>query len=202
MPRHFLIACAALSLAACGGTSIQPYPDIWPPLTGMSSDCREVQGLYVDPNAWAWERRGKAVKGEPGAGGTLDAAWIALGFTGQGAPGAGRREFTLAFDGADTLVMEYLINGKTAAVKRLGRDKWSCGADGLRVVTLELSGAVIDKVPSHGSAQRSATLYRVGDSLYSRTIDSSDIKLLHALPRHSLKEQWQRFPASAAFIPR
>ena len=60
------------------------------------------------------------------------------------------------------------MDNRPVASRRVEPDKWRCGSDGLHVVTLERSGALMDKVPNHGQMQRSAIhvlrpLGRTGD---------------------------------------
>jgi hypothetical protein len=193
--RTIALALSALSLNACGSTTIEPYPRDWPALAGMSAGCGEVQGVYADPNIMHWDKVERSAGVVSRTGGHLDAAWVTFAFIDQGAQRSGQRSFSIAFDGPDTLLIGYQFDGKLAASKRLGPDKWQCDKDGLHVTTLERSGALADKLPSHGMMRRSVTLYRVGDALYSKTVNNSRLMLLHALPQHYLDARWQRFDA-------
>ncbi|WP_056394015.1 hypothetical protein [Massilia sp. Root418] len=191
--RHAAIAIAvpcALLLSACGTTSVQDYPAAWPPLTGMSADCREVAGTYIDPNTRPWEPADAAGR-QP----NIYAAWVTLGFIAQGSAVGRKRSFSIAFADDGALVLGYLMDNRPVASRRLGPDKWRCGSDGLQVLTLERSGALMDKVPNHGEMQRTATLYRIGNTLYSKRVNDSRIKLLHVLPEQHYRVQWERFQA-------
>lgn len=188
--RHLAIACAVLLLSACSTTTVQDYPAAWPPLAGMSADCREAAGTYIDLNARPWEPVDAAGK-QP----NLYAAWATLGFIGQGnAPGR-KRSFAVTFVDADTLFISYLMDNQPVATHRLERDKWRCDADGLHVITIERTGALVDKVPNHGELQRTATLYRVGNMLYVRRATDARIMMLHVLPDQRFRSQWERFQA-------
>ncbi|KQV80277.1 hypothetical protein ASD15_15570 [Massilia sp. Root351] len=188
--RHLAIACAVLLLSACSTSTVQDYPAAWPPLSGMSADCREVAGAYIDLNARPWEPVDAAGK-QP----NLYAAWATLGFIEQGnAPGR-KRSFALAFIDADTLLISYLMDNQPVASRRLARNKWRCDAGGLHVTTMERSGALVDKVPNHGELQRTATLYRVGNTLYVRRATDARIMMLHVLPEQRFRSQWERFQA-------
>ena len=184
-----------LSIAGVFTTEhLQAYPPDWPALSGMSETCQEIQGTFVDPNRWRWEREEGGAK----YGGTREAAWIAFGLTGQEIrsedPRVTARVFALAFSSDQSLTVSYQIDGKEVASKSFEKDKLSCGKDGLTITTLERSGVVLDKLPNEGHTIRQATIYRFNGYLYVRTNSKTKARVLQVVPQSFFHQNWLRFP--------
>lgn len=173
---------------------VQPYPADWPPLSGMSETCHEVQGSFVDPNSWRWERE----EGRAKYGGTREAAWIVFGLTGKEIRSEDRkvtnRVFALAIRADQSLTVSYRIDGKEVASRSFGKDKVSCGNDGLTITTLEHSGVVLDKLPNEGHTIRQTTIYRFNGYLYVRTTYKTKAWVLQVVPQSFLNVNWFQFP--------
>ncbi|HEY6621089.1 MAG TPA: hypothetical protein VIY68_16195 [Steroidobacteraceae bacterium] len=193
-PALILLAgSAAWCLTACGATINVHYPSGWPPRVGMSSDCREVEGSYVDPNVFGYvfDKRGVAI----GRTGQVP-AWDAFGFD----PSLVRenektikdRTVSISFDGK-TLVLSYSMKGSVVLSKPVPGTKWSCTADGLKLTTINNPNAGFDKLPGHTARIRTSTLYRVGNQLIVKIADSSNGSLLYVLPSHDSSTSWFRF---------
>jgi hypothetical protein len=198
--RTVSILFIAFWLMSCGTTSTHQYPTQWPPLVGMSSDCREVRGTYIDLNVTHWEHVDQQQGVVTKTGGTLEAAWLAFGFVDLAAlrlndPNVKSRLFSISVDDADAFIIGYLIDGKVVSSKNFSKAQWSCEKDGLTITTLEKAGSIVDKIPSHGSSKRIATVYRVADQLYVKSIDTASIMLLHVVPEEDIQVRWYRFPA-------
>lgn len=178
---------------------VQTYPSDWPKLSGMSDTCIEVQGTFVDPNSWRWEREEK-----PGSplgskyGGTREAAWIVFGLPAQDVhsedPKIKSRAFTITIDPDQTVTINYFIEQKVVTSKSFAKDKWSCGKDGLTITILDRSGVVLDKVPNEGRTIRRSIIYRMRDHLYVKTIDETKARVIQVIPQSFLNVAWFKFP--------
>ena len=192
--RIALLSIVAFCLTACGTTAVHEYPRGWPPLAGMSSDCREVQGTYIDTNEWGhvFDKNG-VVTGNTGE----ITAWYAFGLN----PSSIRsnetqvrnRAISISYDGSEILVMNYYIEGNILLSKRIPDTQWSCSKDGLNLTTMENSDAGFDKLPGSYSGKRTSTFYRVGNQLIVKIINSGQGMLLYALPKHDYSVSWYSF---------
>ncbi|MGA2401728.1 MAG: hypothetical protein ABSG91_08470 [Syntrophobacteraceae bacterium] len=165
----------------------------------MSSDCQEIKGIYADPNVVHWEyEHYDQYGGVTRRGGKLEAAWFVFALQPDSLrlnePNVKSRAFSLYFGDSESVVIDYLIEGKVVSSKTIPKANWSCDRDGLTVTVQERTGSVVDKIPSHGTTSRIATVYRVGDQLYVKSLDSADIMLLHVVPKGDLEVRWYRFP--------
>lgn len=199
--RLLAILFSAFLTASCGTTKNQPYPSEWPSLVGMSLDCREVNGIYIDPNVMHWKFESyDAYGGSSKRGGKLEAAWHIL-FPGTDGlrledTNVKSRAFSLNFDEHNSLAMEYIVDGKIVSSKTIPRESLSCGKDGLTMTTTEKTGAVMDKIPSYGKTSRIATLYRLGSHIYVKSMDNTSGVMVHVLPFNYHDEEWYRFSSS------
>jgi hypothetical protein len=201
--RLLALLLALLPAVASAGVftteHVQAYPADWPTLSGMSAGCGEVQGSFVDPNTYRWER--EEFPGSPlGAkyGGIREAAWIAFGLTGQEVRSedhkATVRIFTISLRSDQSLTVSYEIDGKEVASRNFAQDKLSCGKDGLTITTIERSGVVLDKLPNEGHITRQSTIYRLNGYLYVRTASKTEARVLQVVPQSFLNVKWFRFP--------
>lgn len=182
-----------------GTESVQEYPSSWPKLSGMSDTCVEVQGTFIDTNRWRWEH--EEIPGSPlGSkyGGTREAAWIVFGLPAQDVHSEDRRiksrAFTITIDQDKTVTINYLIDQKVVTSKSFTKNKWSCGKDGLTIITLDRSGEILDKVPNHGRTIRRTNIYRMHEHLYVNTINEAKTRVIYVIPRSFLSVAWFRFP--------
>ena len=177
---------------------VQTYPSDWPKLSGMSDTCVEIQGSFVDPNSWRWER-----EENPGSplgskyGGTREAAWIAFGLPAQVVrsedPKVKSRTFTISIDPDRSVTVRYSIDEKVVTSRSFAKDQWSCGKDGLTITTLDRSGVVLDKYPNQGHAIRRSTIYRVNENLYIKTTYETKARVFYVVPQSFLNVSWLRF---------
>jgi hypothetical protein len=178
---------------------VQPYPAEWPVLSGMSETCLEVQGTYIDSNRWRWER--EEFPGSPlGSkyGGSLEAAWMALGFEEKDVRSQDRmvkfRAFNVAFDPDQSVTVTYLLDEKVVAVRNFARDKVSCTREGLTIAVLERSFDVpFFGFPNKGKSWTRSTLYKNQNHLYVKTIQDTKATVAHVVPQSFLNVYWFRF---------
>jgi hypothetical protein len=185
----------AWCLTAYGTTMSDEYPSGWPLLVGMSPDCREVHGNYIDPNDFGY---------------VLDKHGVVIGRTGQVAASYAfgidpslirenekkikNRTISISFDGG-ALVIGYFIEGKVVLSKTVPATQWSCGTDGLKLTALNNPNAGFDKLPGRMAMTRTSTLYRVGNQLIVRIANASRGRLLYFLPWHDSSILWFKFEA-------
>lgn len=185
-------------LTACGTTTAHEYPSGWPPLAGMSSDCREVQGTYIDPNHFGFIFDKHGVVSETESTGDVP-AWYAFGLDPSlvrfNETNVKNRAISISFDDTKTLVLSYFIEGKIVLSKNIPDTQWSCGKVGLNLITMDNPNAGFDKLPGHVASIRTSTLYRVGKRLIVKIADSGHGTLLYALPWHDSSISWFRFEA-------
>ena len=177
---------------------VQIYPPDWPKLSGMSDTCVEVQGTFVDPNIWRWER-----EENPGSplgskyGGTREAAWIVFGLPAQDVRSEDKkvksRVFTISIDPDQSLTVRYSIDEKVVASRSFTKDKLSCGKNGLTITTLERSGVVLDKLPNEGHTIRHSTIYKLNEHLYIKTTYETNARVFYIVPQSFLNVTWFRF---------
>ncbi|MCP5324931.1 MAG: hypothetical protein H7A09_01200 [Oceanospirillaceae bacterium] len=172
---------------------VQTYPSDWPQLSGMSDTCVEVQGSFVDPNSWRWEREEKGAK----YGGTREAAWITFGLPAQDVlsedPKVKSRTFTISIDSEQSVTVKYAIDENVVASRSFAKGKWSCGKDGLTITTLDRSGGVLDKLPNEGHTIRRSTIYRLNEYVYIKTLYETKARVFYVVPQSFLDVAWFRF---------
>lgn len=201
MNRLALIALFLSPFATAGVFTtehVQPYPSDWPQLTGMSDTCVEVEGAFVDPNTWRWDR-----EENPGSkygakyGGTRQAAWVAFGLSPSDVRPEDKnfrsRVFTISMAPNESLTIGYLIDGKVAASKSFTKDKLSCNKDGLTITVQDYSGAVLDKLPNEGRAIQRSTLYKLNGDLFVKTTNETKARIFQVVPQSFLNVHWFRF---------
>jgi hypothetical protein len=183
----------AWCLTACGATTNNEYPNGWPPQVGMSSDCREVQGNYVDPNLFGYvlDKHGVVI-GRTGQIPAWDAFGLDPSLVRENEKNVKNRTVSISFNGK-SLVLSYSIKGSLILSKPVPDTQWSCGADGLKLTTISNPNAGFDKLPGHIARVRTSTLYRVGNQLIVKIADSSKGNLLYVLPWHDSSILWFRF---------
>lgn len=178
--------------------TIQPYPSSWPALAGMSANCAEVQGSYIDPNErrWKHEQQPDSLYGEK-LGPQYDKAWIAFGLSPKEVQHETRyavpRVFSIEMAADRTVLVKYTIGGMLVSSRSFGRGQWSCNAEGLVLTVFDRKGRGIDKVPYHGHSITRATLYRVREHLYVKSERRSKDWLLHVVPQSYHDVDWLRF---------
>jgi hypothetical protein len=197
--RVVVVVALALEAASCWSAEVQPYPPGWPELAGMSADCREVAGMYVDPNRMHWQSVEQHGGVTSKRGGSLEAAWPAFGFLDYDRlrlndSSIRQRAFSIAFAPDGDLVIDYYLERNGVSTRRLDRSKWACDKNGLHATTLERKGVISDLIPNRGWSRRSVSLHRVGSELFVKEINESTIYYLHVLPVHDHEERWHRFP--------
>ncbi|MGO9137243.1 MAG: hypothetical protein ACLP9S_04580 [Syntrophales bacterium] len=194
-----LVCLTVCSLSSCGTTEVHKYPQDWLGLSRMSSDCREVQGTYIDTNKIGYifdnGESGKVI----GRTGEI-AAWYAFGLDPNAVhsneTNLKNREFSILFAENKVLVINYKIEGNVVISKKIPNTQWSCGKSGLILIAMENPHAHFDKLPGPCSGKRTSTLYRVGEELIIKITESGEGMLLYVLPWHDHTEWWYRFKAS------
>ena len=200
--RHLwtAILASALPLVALDVRAEEErYPDGWPSWSGMSADCREVFGTYIDPNVMRWDSNETTDTGVTvRRGGRLDAAWWAFGIRSDAlrlnTSREVRRSFSLARHG-DEVVLDYYVEGLRAESLTIGEGKWLCTVDGLSLVTRERFGNIID-APGHAKTTLTVTLYRIGPQLYVKSSSHADLRLFDFLPWREEDVRWYRFEST------
>lgn len=182
---------------------VQSFPIGWPALKGMSENCAEVQGSYIDPNQRRWEHEEFPASrlGEK-SGGQYHGVWWALGLSHQevqpDVQHAMPRTFSVALTENQGVSITYLIGEKLVSSRTFARGEWSCGADGLTLTVLDRKGPGMDKIPYHGHFVHRATLYRVNEDLYLKFERRSEMWLAHVVPQWSHDVEWLRFMGERA----
>ncbi|XLZ70600.1 hypothetical protein ABT364_01155 [Massilia sp. SR12] len=200
--RFALLGCLFLPLLAnavvLSGGRVQSFPSAWPALKGMSANCAEIQGSYIDPNQrrWDYEEFRESQLGVK-SGGHYHGVWWALGLPHQEVQPEVRhalpRTFAVVLTADQGVTINYRIGEKLISSRTFGKGEWSCDADGLTLTVLDRKGQGMDIIPYHGHFVRRATLYRVNEFIYLRAEDRSKTWLAHVIPKSSLNVEWVRF---------
>lgn len=165
----------------------------------MSADCAEVGGTYSDPNLMHWKSVEQHGSVSSKRGGSLEAAWSLFGFLDFSRLRLNdttikSRAFSISFAADGYLLIDYYVEGSLASTRRLDRSKWTCGKNGLQVITLERGGVISDLIPNDGWSRRTVNVNRVGSELIVKEINESRIYFLHVIPQHDYQVRWYRFP--------
>lgn len=177
---------------------VPPYPSDWPKLSGMSDTCVEVQGTFVDPNNWQWEREDNP--GSPWGskyGGTRVAAWIVFNLSPQDVHAASTkvksRAFTISIDPDQSVTVKYLLDEEVVAWRSFTKDKWSCGKDGLTITTRDESGFGFDIFPGEWRMIQRSTIYRLHGNVYIKTTFETKAWVFYIVPQSFLNVTWFKF---------
>jgi len=177
------------------GTKMSHDPSGSLRLVGMSPDCREVQGNYIDPNNFGYVLgKNGVVIGRTGQMGASSAFGIDPSLVRENERNLKNRTISISFDGK-TLVLGYCIEGRAVLSKPIPDTQWSCGADGLKLTTINNPNGGFDKLPGRVARIRTSTLYRVGNQLVVKIADSSRGWLLYVWPGHYSYVSWLKFEA-------
>ena len=179
--------------------NIQAYPSDWPELSGMSESCAEIQGSFVDPNKWRWEREENP--GVPlGAkyGGILEAAWVIFDLSAKDVRSQDteikKRLFNVLINPDRSLTVKYSIDNELVTSRSFTSDKLSCGQDGLTITIIDRPGVVLDKTPNEGHVIVRSTIYKQHGYLYVKQTNKAKTKILQVVPWSAIDVKWFRFP--------
>jgi hypothetical protein len=193
----FLAAAATVALTACIRISTPDQPKDWPHRSGMSKDCREVIGIYVDPNMITWDHEEYAANGSISKRGAHpQQAWAILQIPGSNLKlqetRVRARSFGLSFVG-DQVVIDYWLDHVVVETVRVAKANWSCTEQGLVLHLGEKTGQVVDKLPAQGSSNYWIILDRRGDDLYAKASSRVGAMVLYTLPLIDVDDKWYRF---------
>lgn len=199
--KRVLVALAALAMTACIRVSVPDQPNDWPRLSGMSSDCREVTGAYVDPNTTIWDHIDFSANGRSVSktGAHPQLAWSVLRIPPSNLDlehtRVRSRSFTLRFADGE-VVIDYRLDHEIVETVHVSPDRWTCTRQGLILDFGGKTGQVVDKLPSAGADHYEVSLYRYDGDLYVKASSRLGALVVYALPLIDVKDAWYRFPVT------
>lgn len=122
------------------------YPMNYPKVTTNHSNCKEIEGVYIDPDFGRYEKR-EEYKQYP----TMQEIYWIFNLkpseTNSGDFSVDSRKFSLSFDENNSLILKYFIDDNLYFSKKFQSSDWSCSKEGLTLITQSGQKYKMDLIP-------------------------------------------------------
>lgn len=170
------------------------YPTDYPKLTTNHTDCKEIEGVFIDPDFGRYEIR-EEYKQYPTAQEIYRVFNLKPSETNSGDFSVDSRKFSLSFDENKSLVLNYYIDDNLYFSKKFNSSDLSCSKEGLTLITQHGQKYKIDLLPGFAYETQNILLSKVNNGLVVTHNRNIYWGYLYIIPSFSNEIRWIYYPS-------